>query len=242
MYKVERILFYTIIFVLIITVAILTLRIENLSKEAYVPKETAIQLAQTITVLRPSFVTSNYLDSFVKGTPLQGYGYAFLKAEEVSGIGADYLLCISIHETGWGKSTNWTQYNNPASWGITDSGWNSEAYKISQMTKEQAIVYWATQLKSLYLTKGGAYYSGETLYAVNKYYASDTNWASSIISIHNNLVKTFPEDAQAKEWVMETGILKGNLPSPQYFTSDYWSKQISKNDLAIILYRINTSK
>jgi beta-N-acetylglucosaminidase len=207
-----------------------------------IPEKTAIQLAQTITVLRPSFVTSTYLDNFVKGTPLYGYGYAFLKAEEISGIGADYLICISIHETGWGKSSNWTQYNNPASWGITDSGWNSEAYKISKMTKEQAIVYWATQLKNLYLTKGGTYYSGETLYAINKYYASDTGWASSILSIHSSLVKTFPEDAQAKEWVMETGILKGDLPSPNYFTSDYWTKQISKNDLAVILFRINKSK
>jgi hypothetical protein len=242
MYKAEKILLYTIIFVLIVTVAILTTKIENLSKEVYVPKETAIQLAQTITVLRPSFVSAKHLDNFVEGTPLYGYGYAFLKAEEVSGIGADFLLCISIHETGWGKSANWTQYNNPASWGITDSGWNSEAYKISKMSKEQAIIYWATQLKNLYLTKGGAYYSGETLYAVNKYYASDKNWASSILSIHNNLVKTFPEDTQAKEWAMETGILKGNLPSPQYFTSDYWSTQISKNDLAIILFRINKSK
>jgi len=240
--KVERILFYIIIFVLIASIAILTTKIENLSKEVNIPEKTAVQLAQTITVLRPSFVTSKYLDNFVKGTPLQGYGYAFLKAEEVSGIGADYLLCISIHETGWGKSTNWTRYNNPASWGITDSGWNSEAYKLSKMTKEQAIIYWATQLKNLYLTKGGAYYSGETLYAINKYYASDTNWASSILSIHSSLVKTFPEDAQAKEWIMETGILKGDLPNPQYFTSDYWSKQITKNDLAIILFRINKSR
>jgi len=239
MYKVERILFYTIIFALIVTVAILTTKIENLSKEVNIPKETAIQLAQTITVLRPSFITSNYLDNFVKGTPLYGYGYAFLKAEEVSGIGADYLICISIHETGWGKSTNWTQYNNPASWGITDSGWNSEAYKLSKMTKEQAIVYWATQLKNLYLTKGGAYYSGETLYSINKYYASDKNWASSILYIHSNLVKTFPEDAQAKEWVMETRIMKGNLPAPDFYTLDYWTKPLTRSELAIILYRIN---
>jgi len=240
--KVEKILFYIIIFALIVSVAILVFKIQDLSKEVSIPEKTAVQLAQTITVLRPSFVTPYYLDNFVRGTPLYGYGYAFLKAEEVSGIGADYLICISIHETGWGKSPNWTQYNNPASWGITDSGWNSEAYKLSKMTKEQAIVYWATQLKSLYLTKGGAYYSGETLYAINKYYASDTGWASSILSIHSSLVKTFPEDAQAKEWVMETGILKGDLPSPNYFTSDYWSKQISKNDLAVILFRINKSR
>jgi len=240
--RLERFMLYIIIFVLAVSVILLTIRIENLSKEVYIPKKTSIQLAQSITVLRPSFVSASALDNFVKGTPLFGYGYAFLKAEEVSGIGADFLLCISIHETGWGKSENWIRYNNPASWGITDSGWNSEAYKISHMSKEQAIIYWATQLKKLYLTPGGPYYAGETLYAVNKYYASDKNWASSILSIHNNLVKTFPEDVQAREWIMETGILRGDRPSPQYFSGDYWTKQISKDELAIILYRINKAR
>ena len=74
MYKIEKVLLCIIICVLIITVTMLVFKIENLSKEVYVPKETAIQLAQSITVLRPSFVTANYLDNFVKGTPLQGYG------------------------------------------------------------------------------------------------------------------------------------------------------------------------
>jgi len=244
MYKVEKILLYTIILVLIVTVAILTTKIENLSKEVYVPKETAIQLAQSITVLRPSFVTAQDIDTYVKGTPLYGIGKYVIEAEKESGIGADYLLAIIIHESGWGRGP-WAvePWHNLFSWGITDSGPNSEAYKIrDKMTREQAIIYVANQLKALYLTKGGAYYKGETLGAIGYYYASDSSWATGVINVHNKFVALLPEEVRAKEWAMETGILKGNLPSPQYFTSDYWSTQISKNDLAIILYRINKSK
>jgi len=244
MYKIEKVLLCIIICVLIITVTMLVFKIENLSKEVYVPKETAIQLAQSITVLRPSFITAQDIDNYVKGTPLYGIGKYVIEAEKESGIGADYLLAIIIHESGWGRGP-WAvePWHNLFSWGITDSGPNSEAYKIrDKMTREQAIIYVANQLKALYLTKGGAYYRGETLGAIGYYYASDGSWAEGVISIHNEFVATLSEEVRAKEWVMETGILKGDLPSPQYFTSDYWSKQISKNDLAIILFRINKSK
>jgi len=244
MRQVEKILLYTIIFVLVITVAILTTKIENLSKEVNIPEKTAVQLAQTITVLRPSFITAQDIDKYVKGTPLYGIGKYVMEAEKESGIGADFLLAIIIHESGWGRGP-WAvePWHNLFSWGITDSGPNSEAYKIRDtMTREEAIIYVANRLKALYLTKGGPYYRGETLGAIGYYYASDGSWAAGVISNHNEFVATLPEDVRAKEWVMETGILKGDIPSPNYFTSDYWTKQISKNDLAVILYRINKSK
>jgi len=47
MYKLERVFLYVIVFALIISVMMLVFKIENLSQEVYVPKETAIQLAQT---------------------------------------------------------------------------------------------------------------------------------------------------------------------------------------------------
>ncbi|MGC8749209.1 MAG: glucosaminidase domain-containing protein, partial [Candidatus Kapaibacteriota bacterium] len=163
------------------------------------PKETTTQLASTITVLRPSFMNITQIETFLKNTGLAGYGRAFLEAEKQSGIGADYLVAIACHESGYGTNTWWRYWNNPFSWGITDSGPNSEAYKIRQMSKEEAIVYIAKQIKSLYLTPGAPYYSGETLSAINKYYASDPNWASSIITIHTSLVKNLPENIKAKQ-------------------------------------------
>jgi hypothetical protein len=93
-------------------------------------------------------------------------------------------------------------------------------------------------MKKLYLTKGASYYSGETLSAINKYYASDGSWADAVIDIHSKIVEKLPEDIRAKQWIMGSKIMNGNLPSPNYYTSDYWSKPVTREELAVILWRI----
>ena len=85
---------------------------QSLQRVAVIPQETATQLAQTITVLSPSFITAQQIDNYVKGTGLAGYGQAFIDAEKASGIGADYLLSIAIHESGWGSNYWWKYWNN----------------------------------------------------------------------------------------------------------------------------------
>ena len=77
-----------------------------------IPSETAIQLATTITVLRPSFVNTIQIESFLKGTGLAGFGDAFIEAEKQSGIGADYLVSIACHESGYGSNYWWKYWNN----------------------------------------------------------------------------------------------------------------------------------
>jgi len=112
---------------------------------------------------------------------LAGYESSFLRAEEESGIGADVLISIAKLESGNGSNYYWREWNNCFSWGITDSGPNSEAYKIKEMSKSEAIVYISKRIKELYLTPGGAFYAGETLSAIGKYYASDSSWASNVL-------------------------------------------------------------
>lgn len=223
--------------ILSITLGFLVFKLEY--KPIELPEETAIQLASTITVLRPSFLTVKDIDNYLKNTGLANFGSAFIYAEQTSGIGADYLVSIAIHESGWGSNTWWKDWNNCFSWGITDSGPNSEAYKIKVMTKFDAIVYIAKQIKALYLTKGGAYYKGETLGSIGTYYATDGSWASGVINIHTNFAKTFTEDVKSKQWIMSSKILMGDLPSPEYYTSNYFSRPMTREELSIILYRIN---
>jgi beta-N-acetylglucosaminidase len=236
MHRIEKFLLYAIIFVLIVLIVSLNFKIEKLTIDS---ENTAIQLAQTITVLRPSFITAADIDKFLKGSGLYGYGSAFIEAEKVSGIAADYLVSIAIHESGWGSNYWWKVWNNCFSWGITDTGPNSEAYKVRSLSKSEAIVYIAKRIKELYLTPGAPYYRGETLYSIGLYYASDSSWANSILSIHKKFVSTLPENIQAKQWAMETRVFKGDLPAPQYVSEDYWSKALTREELAIILFRIN---
>jgi len=231
--------FFLTILVVILSITTGIFYEQSLQHVAVIPSETAVQLAQTITVLRPSFITAQDIDNYVKGTGLAGYGQAFIDAEKASGIGADYLLSIAIHESGWGSNYWWKYWNNCFSWGITDSGPNSEAYKVKNMSKHDAIVYIATQIKKLYLTPGGMYYRGETLSAIGYYYASDTSWANAVINIHSKFAQSLPEDARAKQWVMGAKVMNGDAPAPQYFTSDYWTKPLTREELAIILWRIN---
>jgi len=150
-------------------------------KQVEIPEETAVQLASSITVLRPSFMNYADVQKTLKGGGLAGYESSFLRAEEESGIGADVLISIAKLESGNGSNYYWREWNNCFSWGITDSGPNSEAYKIKEMSKSEAIVYISKRIKELYLTPGGAFYAGETLSAIGKYYASDSSWASNVL-------------------------------------------------------------
>jgi hypothetical protein len=230
----------TITIILAILVVVLLIVDGLLFKTKQIP-ETAIQLASTITVLRPSFLTAQDIDNYLKGTPLYGIGEYVIEAEKESGIAADYLLAIIIHESGWGKGP-WAvePWHNLFSWGITDSGPNQEAYKIKdKMTREEAIIYVANQIKALYLTKGGSYYRGETLGAIGYYYASDGSWAAGVISNHNEFIATLSEEVQAKEWGMGSKIFNGDLPGPQYYTIDYWTRPITREELVRMLFRIN---
>jgi len=201
--------------------------------------DTAIQLASTITVLRPSFLTAKNIDDYLKGTGLYNYGQAFIDAEKSSGIGADYLVSIAIHESSWGSNDWWKYWNNCLSWGITDSGANNEAYYVKSLSKHDAIVYIAGQIKKLYLTKGGTYYAGETLSAIGKYYASDGSWAANVIAVNTAFAKTFNDTVKAKQWIMGARVLNGDLPEPLYYTADYWTRSLTREELSIILYRIN---
>ena len=226
-----------VILILSITLGFLIFKLEY--KPSELPEETAIELAKTITVLRPSFIDAQIINDYFEGTALEGFGEYLINAEKSSGIGADYLLAIMIHECGVGTGP-WIKngYKAYFSWGITDSGPNSEAEKVKNMSIEDGIIYVANQIKALYLTKGGAYYKGETLSAMGTYYASDGSWASSVISVHTKFASTLDEKIRAKQWAMSSRVLNGDLLVPLYFTSDYFTRPMTREELSIILWRI----
>ena len=208
-----------------------------------VPTDVSVQLAKEISVLRPCYMTSQELDNFVKGTPLYGYGKDFLEAEKKTGIGADILLSIACHESDYGRNY-WTKYYNQIfSWGVY-GGKCRRPYNSTKgcIVGEYHGTVWyegvPSLIKRLYLTKGGAYYSGETLYAISVHYASDKYWASGVERILNAIPKT--EEEEAKEWAVASKVFKPldvnkGIEEPK----DYWIRPLTKRDFAIILYRLN---
>ena len=219
-----------------------------------VPTDISVQLAKEISVLRPSYMTAQELDNFVKGTPLYGYGKYFLEAEKETGIGADILLSIACHESNYGRNY-WSgnvKYNGKYypcnqifSWGITSSG--AHIYSFYKSKKECIIgginpITGKYQegvpmlIKKLYLTPSGAYYSGKTLYAISVHYASDRSWASGVERILNAIPKT--EEEKAKELLVGSKILQpSNIDKKISEPADYWTRPLTRKELAIILFR-----
>ncbi len=220
---------------------------------------TSVQLAQEITVLRPSFMTSQELDSIVKGTPLYGLGKHFLEAEKESGIGADILLAIAIHESDYGRNY-WSGYakyqgkiypcNQIFSWGITDSG--PKVWAFYRSKKECLLgginpITGAYQkgvpelIYELYLKPGAIYYSGETLWSIGQHYASDGSWYRKV----ENILETFPKTQleKAQEWIVGSRILKPYDKSKGIKPpADYWDRPLTRRELAVILYRIQEGR
>ena len=223
--KVER-LFDKVIIIILCLILGFTLIYKTENK---LPEETSIQLAKTITIIRPSFATASEIDKLLKGTRMAGLGWALLKAEQETGIGADFMYALAKQESSLGNANGWSlpPYNNPYSWDITSKGPGSES-KFDSIA--DCILFVAQKLKKNYLTPGAVYYKGQTVQSVAVYYCGgdDTAWYNSILLGMRVFQSTLPESKRAKIWAMETGIIKGNLPAPLFFTDDYWKQFLAR--------------
>lgn len=134
---------------------------------------------------KPSGLKGYQLDTFLEGTGLEGLGDSYAKAEELHGVNAFVLMCISAHEASWGNSQLAKTKNNIFGYQAYDS--NVGAAKTFK-SKAESILHVAKRLSEDYLQSDGKYHKGTTLADVNHYYASDTEWSNSITSIMNRLV------------------------------------------------------
>jgi len=230
-----------IVLILSVILGFLIFKLEYKPAElSELPKETAIQLAKQTTIIRPSFATASEIDKLLKGTRMAGLGWALKMAEEETGIGVDFMYALAKQESSLGNANSWSlpPYNNPYSWDITESGSGLES-KFNSIA--DCILFVAQKLKKNYLTPGAVYYKGETPQSVAVYYCGgdDVAWYTGILSGMKTFQSSLPESKRAKIWAMETGIMKGNLPAPDFHTSDYWTNYMTKEEFAIYLYRIN---
>ena len=113
----------------------------------------------------------------------------FYYIEEQYNINGLFVAAVGIHESAWGTSKIALNKNNLFGYGAYDSNPYNGAYNFESYS--EAIDLIARVFVKYYLnpagtsiydgeTANGRYYSGNTLSAVNKKYASDTNWANSV--------------------------------------------------------------
>jgi len=113
----------------------------------------------------------------------------FYYIEEQYGINGVFVAAVGIHESGWGTSKIAKNKYNLFGYGAYDSNPYNGAYSFENYSESIDLI--ARVFVKYYLNpKGtkiydnqkasGKYYSGNTLSAVNKKYATDKNWANAV--------------------------------------------------------------
>lgn len=141
---------------------------------------------------QPSGLTADIINQVLDGTPLEGLGDAYIKAEKETGVSALFLLGVSVHESKWGNSKFARERNNIFGYKAYDSDPDKTKWFSS---KEECILIVAKCLSENYLVADGKYYNGTTLQAVNKRYASDKSWYLKV----NNVMEVIAERIQLQE-------------------------------------------
>lgn len=136
-------------------------------------------------LLEKSNITSNKLRVVLKNTGLQGLEEAYIEAEKEYGVNAIFLVALTAEESGWGRSNRAISQNNLSGFAVYSSGSKGATFS----SKTNNILETAKLLKNQYLTAGGSYYSGLSIYSVNSKYCPDDGgkWANNISSIANKI-------------------------------------------------------
>ena len=115
----------------------------------------------------------------------------FYYAEKQYNINGLFVAAVGIHESAWGTSRIALNKNNLFGYGAYDSNPYNGAYTFDDYA--EAIDLVSRVFVKFYLNPKGAkiydnqiangrYYSGNTLSAVNKRYATDKHWANGVYS------------------------------------------------------------
>ncbi len=114
------------------------------------------------------------------------YFYYIEKEYNINGM---FVAAVGIHESAWGTSKIARSKYNLFGYGAYDSNPYNGAYSFDTYAESidliaRVFVKYYLNPKGTKIYEGeiakGSYYSGNTLSAVNKKYASDKNWANSV--------------------------------------------------------------
>lgn len=149
----------------------------NSMKLAYKQKNIVNEYVNPLDVTELSGLKATDYAVLLADTGLEGYGYAFEKAETDMGINGLFLLSLCALESGWGSSYSSTVKHNCA--GIMGTNGTRTFSSL-----EDCIIYTAELLKNKYVSEDGAYYkNGKSIFDINKCYCTQIDWAAKIIDI-----------------------------------------------------------
>ncbi len=145
--------------------ALRTSTVNKVIDDKSMPSYSVSQVMQ-LDVSRPSGVTAEELKLVTKGG-LVGLEESFVKAEQDYGVNCLFVMAIASLESANG--TICFRPNNM--FGFGSSGFSSKAECIDVVSRA---------LANNYLSPSGSLYSGKTISAVNKRYASSSTWDDKV--------------------------------------------------------------
>ncbi len=153
-----------------------------------------ISLASNIEINKPSGLTSDEFKKVLTDDKdvnkiFQNNSEYFYYIEDEYNINGIFVAAIGIHESAWGTSKLAKNKYNLFGYGAYDSNPYNGAYSFSSYSESIDLI--ARVLVKYYINPAGTkiydgqvasgkYYSGNTILAVNKKYATDTNWGNSV--------------------------------------------------------------
>ena len=153
-----------------------------------------IGLASSIEINKPSGITSDEFKKVLTDEKdvnkiFQNNSEYFYYIEGEYNINGIFVAAIGIHESAWGTSKLAKNKYNLFGYGAYDSNPYNGAYSFSSYSESIDLI--ARVLVKYYINPAGTkiydgqvasgkYYSGNTVSAVNKKYATDTNWGNSV--------------------------------------------------------------
>lgn len=162
--------------------------------EKTVTETTSESLSYDIALNKPSGFSAEQFkialtDSKDVNKIFQNNSEYFYYIEDEYCINGIFVAAIGIHESAWGTSKIAKNKYNLFGYGAYDSNPYNGAYSFSSYSESIDLI--ARVLVKYYInppgTKiydgqvaSGKYYSGNTISAVNKKYATDTNWGNSV--------------------------------------------------------------
>lgn len=128
-------------------------------------------------------------DSKDKNKIFEDNSQYFYLIEQQYNINGMFVAAVGIHESGWGTSKIAQNKHNLFGYGAYDSNPYNGAYSFKDYA--ECIDLIARVFVKYYINPNGTkiydgnqasgkYYSGSSLSAINKKYASDSNWANSV--------------------------------------------------------------
>lgn len=167
----------------------------NNKNDKYTKAQLLAKLNKNIDLSKPSgfsleqfkkVLSNNNQD---KNKVLENNAEYFYYIEQQYGINGVFVAAIGIHESAWGTSKIARDKKNLFGYGAYDMSAYSSAYSyngyaagIDMIARVLVKHYLNTKGTSIYDGEKatGRFYNGKTLTAVNKRYATDKNWSSSV--------------------------------------------------------------